>query len=81
MVESIDDTLKMVTWDLTCLSIYHYIFQLYKLTSVSLVTTLIEQDHFLYLTSFMDKYFSGNAFKFHVVFNLLTFNKIVLNLT
>ncbi len=28
----------------------------------------------------MDKYFSGNAFKFLVVFNLLTFNKIVLNL-
>ncbi len=55
--------------------------QLYKLTSqVSLVTALIEQDHFLYLSSFMDKYFSGNAFKFLIFFNLLTFNKSVLNL-
>ncbi len=36
-----------------------------KLTSqVSLVTALIEQDHFLYLSSFMDKYFSGNVFIF-----------------
>ncbi len=56
-------------------------YQLYKLTSqVSLVTALIEQDNFLYLSSFMDKYFSGNAFKFLIFFNLLTFNKIVLNL-
>ncbi len=29
----------------------------------------------------MDKYFNGNAFKFLIVFNLLTFNKQVLNLT
>ncbi len=51
-------------------------YQLYKLTShISLVTALIEQDHFLYLSSFMDKYFSGNAFKFFIVLNLLTFNK------
>ncbi len=28
----------------------------------------------------MDKYFSGNAFKFLIFFNLLTFNKRVLNL-
>ncbi len=56
-------------------------YQLYKQTSqVSLVTALIEQDNFLYLSSFMDKYFSGNAFKFLIFFNLLTFNKIVLNL-
>ncbi len=74
MVESIDNTLKMATCDLTCSS-------LYKLSSqVSLVTALIEQDHFLYLSSFMDKYFSGNAFKFLIFFNLLTFNKRVLNL-
>ncbi len=53
---------------------------LYKLTSqVSLVTALIEQDHFLYLSSFMNKYFSGNVFKFLIFFNLLTFNKRVLN--
>ncbi len=52
--------------------------QLYKLTSqVSLVTALIEQDNFLYLSSFMDKYFSGNAFKFLIFINLLTFNKRV----
>ncbi len=44
------------------------------------VTTLIEQDNFLYLSSFMDKYFSGNVFKFLLFFNLLTFNKRVLNL-
>ncbi len=56
-------------------------YQLYKLTSqVSHVTALIEQDNFLYLSSFMDKYFSGNAFKFLIFFNLLTFNKRVLNL-
>ncbi len=56
-------------------------YQLYKLTSqVSLVTALIEKDNFLYLSSFMDKYFSGNVFKFLIFFNLLTFNKIVLNL-
>ncbi len=55
--------------------------QLYKLNEqVSLVTALIEQDHFLYLSSFMDKCFSGNAFKFLIFFNLLTFNKRVLNL-
>ncbi len=48
---------------------------IHKVTSqVSLVTALIEQDNFLYLSSFMDKYFSGNAFI------LLTFNKRVLNL-
>ncbi len=52
-------------------------YQLYKLTSQ---VALIEQDHFLYLSSFMDKYFSGNAFKFLIFFNLLTFNKRVLNL-
>ncbi len=57
------------------------IYQLYKVTSqVSLVTALIEEDHFLYLSSFMDKYFSGNAFKFLIFFNLLTFNIRVLNL-
>ncbi len=57
-------------------------YQLYKLTSqVSLVTALIEQDHFLYWSSFMDKYFSGNVFKVLIFFNLLTFNKRVLNLT
>ncbi len=28
----------------------------------------------------MDKYFGGNAFKFLIFFNLLTFNKRVLNL-
>ncbi len=51
-------------------------YQLYKVTSqVSLVTALIEQDNFLYLSSFMDKYFSGNMFKFLIFFNLLTFNK------
>ncbi len=44
------------------------------------MTALIEEDHFLYLSSFMDKYFSGNAFKFLIFFNLLTFNKRVLNL-
>ncbi len=56
-------------------------YQLYKLTSqVSLVTALIEQDNSLYLSSFMDKYFSGNVFKFLIFFNLLTFNKRVLNL-
>ncbi len=50
-------------------------YQLYKVTSqVSLVTALIEQDHFLYLSSFME-YFSGNAFKFLIFFNILTFNK------
>ncbi len=60
------------------LSLY---YQLYKQTSqVLLVTALIEQDNLLYLPSFMDKYFSGNAFKFLIFFNLLTFNKIVLNL-
>ncbi len=54
---------------------------IHKVTSqVSLVTALIEQDNFLYLSSFMDKYFSGNAFKFHIFFILLTFNKRVLNL-
>ncbi len=56
-------------------------YQLYKVTSqVSLVTALIEQDNFLYLSSFMDKYFSGNAFKFLIFFNILTFNKRDLNL-
>ncbi len=44
------------------------------------MTALIEQDHVLYLSSFMDKYFSGNVFKFLIFFNLLTFNKRVLNL-
>ncbi len=53
-------------------------YQLYKLTSqVSLVTALIEQDNFLYLSSFMDKYFSGHVFKFIIFFNLLTVNKRV----
>ncbi len=56
-------------------------YKLYKVTSqVSLVSALIEQDDFLYLSSFMDKHFSGNAFKFLIFFNLLTFNKRVLNL-
>ncbi len=56
-------------------------YQLYKVTSqVSPVTALIEQDNFLYLSSFMDKYFSGNAFKFLILINLLTVNKRVLNL-
>ncbi len=51
-------------------------YQLYKVTSqVSLVTALIDQYNFLYLSSFMDKYFSLNAFKFLIFFNLLTFNK------
>ncbi len=80
MVESIDNILKMATCDLVRVSITIY-YQLYKLTSqVSPVTALIEQDNFLYLSSFMDKYFSGNAFKFLIFFNLLTFNKRVLNL-
>ncbi len=61
------------------LSLY---YQLYKVTSQdSLVTALIEQDHLLYWSSFMDKYFSGNVFKFLIFFNLLTFNKRVLNLS
>ncbi len=82
MVESIDNTLKKwlhVTLHVrVSITIY---YQLYKLTSQdSLVTALIEQDNFLYLSSFMDKYFSGNVFKFIIFFNLLTFNKIVLNL-
>ncbi len=56
-------------------------YQLYKVTShVSLVTAAIEQDNFLYLSSFMDKYFSRNAFKFLVFFNRFAFNKQVLNL-
>ncbi len=56
-------------------------YQLHKLTKqVSLVTALIEQDNFLYLSSFMDKCFSGNAFTVLIFFNLLTFNKRVLNL-
>ncbi len=80
MVESIDNTLKMATCDLTCSSLYRYILSTKLTSQVSLVTTLIEQDHFLYLSSFMDKYFSGNAFKFLIFFNLLTFNKRVLNL-
>ncbi len=75
MVESIDNTLKMATCDLTCSSLYHYI--LYKVTSQ---VSLIEQDNLLYLFSFMDKFFSGNVFKFLIFFNLLTFNKRVLNL-
>ncbi len=55
---------------------------LYIITSqVSLVTALIEQDHFLYLSSFLDKYFSGYVFKFLLFFNLLTFYKRVLSLT
>ncbi len=58
-----------------CLSLY---IITYKITS--LVTALIEQDHFLYLSSFMDKCFSGNVFKFLMFFYLLTFNKQVLNL-
>ncbi len=37
------------------------------------MTALTEQDLFLYLSSFMDKYFSGNAFKFLACFNLWTF--------
>ncbi len=72
----------MVTCDITCLSLYsiNIYYQLYIVTSqVSLVTALIEQDNFLYLSSFMDKYFSGNAFKFLIFFNLLTFNEQVLN--
>ncbi len=48
--------------------------------SVFFYNALIDHNHFLYLSSFMDKYFSGNAFKFLVFFNLLTFNKRVLNL-
>ncbi len=49
-------------------------YQLYKVTSqVSLVTALIQQDNFIYLSSFMDKYFSGNAFKFLIFFNLIAF--------
>ncbi len=56
-------------------------YQLCKVTSqVLLVTALIEQDHFLYLSSFMDMYFSENALKFLIFFNILTFNKQVLNL-
>ncbi len=51
-------------------------YQLYKVTSqVSLVTALIDQYNFLYLSSLMDKYFSLNAFKFLIFFNLLTFYK------
>ncbi len=62
------------------LSLYIY-YHLYKVTSqVSLVTALIEQDNLLYLSSFMDKNFRRNVFKFLMFFNLLTFNKIVLNL-
>ncbi len=56
-------------------------YQLYKVTSqVSLVTAQIEQDNVLYLSSFMNKYFCGTVFKFLIFFNLLTFNKRVLNL-
>ncbi len=80
MVESIDNTLKMATCDLVRVSIAIY-YQLYKLASqVSLVSALIEQDNFLYLSSFMDKSFSGNAFKFLIFFNLLTFNKFFFKL-
>ncbi len=69
----------MATCEFTCLSVYHYIIT-YKVTSqVSLVTALIEQDHFLYL-SFHGQVLSGNAFKFLMFFHLLTFNKRVLNL-
>ncbi len=80
MVESIDNTLQMATCNLTCSSLYHYILSTTLTSQVSLVTALIEQDNFLYLSSFMDKYFSGNAFEFLIFFNLLTFNKRVLNL-
>ncbi len=67
----------MATCDLTCSSLYH----LYKVTSqVSLMTAVIEQDHFLYLSSFMNTYFSGNVFKFLIFFTLFTLNKRVLNL-
>ncbi len=56
-------------------------YQLYKVTSqVLLVTALIEQDNFHYFFSLLDNYFSGNAFKFLIFFNLLNFNKQVLNL-
>ncbi len=59
-------------FEVTCITTY---YQLYKVTSqVSLVTALIEQDHFFYLSSFME-YFSGNVFKFLIFFNILTFNK------
>ncbi len=44
------------------------------------MTALIEQDDFLYLSSFMGKYFSGNTFEFLIFINQSTFNKIVLNL-
>ncbi len=64
VVESIDNTLKMATCDLTCSSPYRYILSTKLTSQVSLVTAMIEQDHFLYLFSFMDKYFSGNAFTF-----------------
>ncbi len=49
MVESINDTLKMATGDLTCLSLYHYILSTIKtkLHKFHIVTALIEQDHFL----------------------------------
>ncbi len=46
---------------------------------VYIVDIVIEKDHFPYLSSFMDKYFSGKVFKFLIFFNLLTFNKRVLN--
>ncbi len=56
-------------------------YQLYKLSVQSHVKLVkLEQDNFLYLSSFMDKYFSGNVFKFLILFNLLTFIKRVLNL-
>ncbi len=61
---------------------FESLYYLYTVISqVSLVTALIEQDNFLYLSSFMDKYFSGNLFTFLIFFNLLTFNERVLNLT
>ncbi len=73
----------MATFDLTRLTQFKFrimYYQLYKVTSqVSLVTALIEKDNFLYLSSFMDKYFSGNVFKFLIFFNLLTFNKWFLD--
>uniref|UniRef100_A0A671RJ09 RRM domain-containing protein n=1 Tax=Sinocyclocheilus anshuiensis TaxID=1608454 RepID=A0A671RJ09_9TELE len=45
-------------------------------SQVSLVTALMKQDNFFYLSSFMNKYFIFivNAFKFAFKCNLLTFN-------
>ncbi len=45
------------------------------------MTGPIEQDHFLYVSSFVDKYVSVNTFKFLIFFNLLTFNLREVNRT